>query len=126
MAKRPSEVDEFLKTVPSEWRPVVAELRKLVLRVAPDAREALRYGMPSYLKDEQDFIYIMPTKDHVNLGFVNGVKLADPHGVLEGTGKDNRHVKVWSVKDTRSRALAELIKEALRIRETSDEGPVGR
>jgi hypothetical protein len=37
---------------------------------------------------------ISPFKTHVNLGIVHGATLADPAGLLEGTGKVHRHVKL--------------------------------
>lgn len=42
-------VDEFVKTkVQPEFRPIVAAVRGLMTEVAPEAREAISYGMPTY------------------------------------------------------------------------------
>ena len=40
------------------------------------------------------YAYAMPHRAHVNLGFFHGVALPDPEGLLEGTGKRLRHVKL--------------------------------
>lgn len=33
-------------------------------------------------------------KDHVNLQLTRGAELIDPKGIVEGTGKSMRHVKL--------------------------------
>ena len=56
-------------------------------------------------------------RDHVNLGFYYGAALEDPEGLLEGTGKKLRHVKVRDVEGTREAALRDLVERALGERE---------
>ncbi len=38
--------------------------------------------------------YIGVLKDRVNLGFHQGAHMRDPYGLLEGTGKQMRHIKI--------------------------------
>ena len=40
------------------------------------------------------FAYVNVFKAHVNVGFFRGAELADPAGLLEGTGRFMRHVKL--------------------------------
>ena len=40
------------------------------------------------------FAYVNVFRDHVNVGFFHGAFLPDPAGLLEGTGKRMRHVKL--------------------------------
>lgn len=56
---------------------------------------------------------IMPTKAGVNLGFYRGAELPDPHGLLEGTGKLHRHIKLHSPADLKRPGLAALFNSAL-------------
>jgi hypothetical protein len=49
---------------------------------------------------------------HVNVGFFLGAQLADPAGLLEGTGKSMRHVKLRPGDDIDREALAALIQAA--------------
>lgn len=51
-------------------------------------------------------------KAHVNVGFFLGAHLADPAGLLEGTGKRMRHVKVRPGAEIDSKALGALIQAA--------------
>lgn len=56
--------------------------------------------------------FIAPAKDHMNLGFYRGRELPDPHGLLEGSGKDLRHVKARSLEGADEAALARLVRAA--------------
>lgn len=52
---------------------------------------------------------------HAGVEFWRGSSLADPHGLLEGTGKNLRHVKLRSVGEARAPAFAFLVREAVRL-----------
>jgi hypothetical protein len=51
---------------------------------------------------------------HVGIEFWRGSTLPDPAGIVEGTGKNLRHVKLRTIEDARSRALRELVRAAIR------------
>ena len=68
---------------------------------------------------------IAPHANHVNLQFADGVDLADPAGLLEGTGKRVRHVKSRTLEDAERPALGELIAQAVARRRTPGKGTAG-
>lgn len=49
---------------------------------------------------------------YVNLGFFRGTELADPDGLLEGSGKRLRHIKVRSLDEAGSPRMAAMIVRA--------------
>lgn len=51
----------------------------------------------------------MPQRGQVNLRFFRGTSLDDPEGLLEGTGKAMRHVKVRSIEDADRFAVRDLL-----------------
>jgi hypothetical protein len=51
-------------------------------------------------------------RDHVNLGFHQGASLSDPEGLLEGEGKQMRHIKIRSLNDLMNPAIRAYIQEA--------------
>ncbi|HWO93544.1 MAG TPA: DUF1801 domain-containing protein [Dehalococcoidia bacterium] len=53
-------------------------------------------------------------RDHMNVGLFNGVVLPDPAGLLEGSGKFMRHVKVRPGSEPDPTALSALIAAAYR------------
>lgn len=111
--------DELIAGLDPEIEGIARHLRTLILNVHPDAVEVVRLGdrAASYgvgpKKMSEAYAYIMPQEGYVNLGFYNGVSLADPEWLMEGTGKRLRHVKVRSKEEAGRPALRRLIEGAL-------------
>ncbi len=77
-----------------------------------DVRELLHDGHPTACVGDAAFAYATAFKAHVNVGFSRGAEIADPEGLLEGTGKFMRHVKLRPESDIDARALMKLIETA--------------
>ena len=77
-----------------------------------DVRELLHDGHPTACVGEAAFGYVNAFRAHVNVGFFRGAELADPSGLLEGTGKLMRHVKLSPERDVDAAALKQLIQTA--------------
>jgi hypothetical protein len=58
------------------------------------------------------FGYVNAFSSHVNVGFFQGTELYDPAGLLQGTGKFMRHVKITPGESINSDALTQLIDAA--------------
>jgi hypothetical protein len=77
-----------------------------------DVRELLHDGHPTACVGAAAFCYVNVFTAHVNVGFFLGAGLADPQGLLEGTGKFMRHVKLGPGRDIDAVALTQLIETA--------------
>jgi hypothetical protein len=77
-----------------------------------DVRELLHDGHPTACVGDAVFAYVNTFKAHVNVGFFRGAELADPKGLLEGTGKFMRHVKLSPKREVDAAALKKLIETA--------------
>lgn len=77
-----------------------------------DVREVLHDGHPTACVQDAAFGYVNAFTAHVNVGFFIGALLPDPSGLLEGSGKRMRHVKLKPGRDVDSDALRALIKAA--------------
>ncbi len=77
-----------------------------------DVRELLHDGHPTACVADAAFAYVNAFKAHVNVGFFRGAELADPVGLLEGTGKYMRHVKLRPDSEIDGTALIALIESA--------------
>jgi len=77
-----------------------------------DVRELMHDGCPTACVEDAAFGYVSVFRAHVNVGFFRGAELEDPAGLLEGTGKRMRHVKVKPGVELDSAALAALIDTA--------------
>lgn len=97
--------DELLAITREPLRPIMTRLRETILAVHPEACVTVRLGDRAATfglgprKMIEGYAYVMPHSEWVNLGFFRGVRLGDPHGLLEGSGAKMRHVKIRSVSD---------------------------
>jgi hypothetical protein len=57
--------------------------------------------------------WISPTKKDITFGFRAGAYFDDPYGLLKGTGKHARHVKLKTVEDANGEALRHYIGQAV-------------
>jgi hypothetical protein len=78
----------------------------------PDVRELLHDGCPVVCVADAPFAYVNAFKAHVNIGFFLGAMLPDPTGLLEGSGKRMRHVKLRPGDELDAEALRDLIEAA--------------
>jgi hypothetical protein len=97
--------------LPPDHRRVAERLRTIILDVDPAFKEAIKWGNPVFSK-RKDALYIANQAKYVQLGFFSGATLADPQGLIEGTGKGMRHVKVWEYDEALFVRLRIYIKEA--------------
>ena len=111
-------VDTFLKGYSPQVREIAVKARETILSVFPGATEkvypgwkVIQYGAGGDTKDV--FAAISPQRERVNLGLANGAELPDPDGLLEGSGKGIRHVKLTSPQAATAPAIRELVKGAL-------------
>ena len=97
-------------------RRVARALRSFVKKTVPDTRETVNaWGIPTF-EAPHPFCFYMAGKNHVTFGFHFGTSLNDPESLLEGTGKDIRHVKLRTLADLEQKSLQELVLAAARLK----------
>lgn len=79
-----------------------------------DVRELLHDGHPTACVGDAAFGYVNAFTAHVNVGFFRGAELDDPDGLLQGTGRVMRHVKIRPDAGIDDTALKTLIDVAYR------------
>ena len=77
-----------------------------------EMREVFHDGCANACLGDVPFGYVGVFTAHVNVGFFYGAGLADPAGLLEGSGKSMRHVKLKPGVATDDAALERLIEAA--------------
>ena len=75
-----------------------------------DVRELLHDGHPTACVGDAAFAYVNAFTAHVNVGFFRGAGLADPKGLLEGTGRFMRHVPLRPESAVDEQALRQLVR----------------
>jgi len=99
------EHSDELGTIAQRWFEVMRDCGN-------DVRELLHDGHPTACVGDAAFGYVNAFRAHVDVGFFRGAEIADPDGLLEGTGKFMRHVKLRPESDVDATALTKLIETA--------------
>jgi hypothetical protein len=106
-------VTEYVARFAPDVRRLIQEARRTVKLVAGTVDEKAYRGWPIRIGTDRGLVAIAGFRDHVNVNFGHGASLRDPNGLLQGTGKSIRHVKLRSVADARSDALRDLVRQEL-------------
>jgi len=110
--KRDPAIEKWLKAHPGELGAIAQRWFAVMRQCGGDVRELLHDGHPTACVGDAGFAYVNAFKAHVNVGFFRGAVLPDPAGLLEGTGKFMRHVKLGPGRDVDATALQQLIASA--------------
>ena len=115
------ELLEFLSAYDDRIVALALTVRRFVLTETPRATEtiydaynavAMGYSFTGRLKES--FCHVAVYSKHVNLGFNRGVDLDDPRGILQGAGKQIRHVTIREASDLKNSYLTRLLRVAVR------------
>ncbi len=91
---------------------VAHEWFEVMRNCGDEVREVLHDGCPTACLGDAAFGYVNVFSLHVNVGFFQGASLPDPSGLLQGTGKFMRHVRLRPDTEADSAALKKLIEAA--------------
>ena len=108
-----AQVTEYINNAPKEQKEIMEAIRKLIHESVPGVTEEFKWSRPVF-KSDKDFAYLKTAKAYVTLGFFNFQKLNDPKNLLEGTGKDMRHIKLKSINDVDKKLLIEWFKASVK------------
>lgn len=106
-----------------EVQALATRVRDIIYEVFPKADEkvwATGWKVARY-DDGGEIAAIGPLKSYVNLYFADGAHLCDADGLLEGTGKDIRHIKVKTLDGIPVAAIKKLLKEAKKYAKANSE-----
>jgi hypothetical protein len=113
-----TDVQAFLASYPPEVRDLAWKLRALVFEVIPHVQELvdasdmmIGYGLNSKWADI--ICVIAPYTSHVILMFGKGGELRDPEGMLKGTEKHVRYIKIVEASDIEDPEVRTLLENAV-------------
>ena len=110
--RRTPNIEAWIREQDDELGAIAQRWFEVMRSCGDDVRELLHDGHPTACVGEAAFAYANAFKAHVNVGFFRGAELADPDGLLEGTGKFMRHVKLRPDQQVDDAALKKLIHSA--------------
>ena len=110
--KRDPAIDTWMEEQSDELGAIAHHWFEVMRNCGDDVRELLHDGHPTACVADAAFAYVNAFSAHVNVGFFRGAEITDPEGLLEGTGKFMRHVKLRPERDVDAEALMKLIETA--------------
>jgi hypothetical protein len=110
--ERDPAIDGWMQGHPGELGAVARRWFEVMRGCGDEVREVFHDGCANACLGDVPFGYVNVFTAHVNVGFFYGVALADPAGLLEGSGKRMRHVKLRAGVVGDEGALRRLIEEA--------------
>ena len=105
-------IDAWFKGHKSELGSIAHQWFEVMRKCGDEVRELLHDGCPTACLGNAPFGYVNVFTRHANVGFFRGAALRDPAGLLEGTGKYMRHVKLRPGTATNAEAISRLIEAA--------------
>ena len=116
-----SAVEAYWSAVPDDARPMLEELRRIVMSVAPAAVESFSYGMPTFKIQGRQVAHIAAWKNHCAL---YGMDLAAHVGELAGYDTSKGTLRLPLGKPLPVELLRTLIAE--KVAETKKPRRTGR
>jgi hypothetical protein len=115
--KRSRSPEELLKSYPSDVQALAGKARHLLLKLLPGVEERADPSIPllsyAYGPGYRGMVCtLILSKSGVKLGIVRGSELADPNGLLEGSGKVHKYVQIRKASDLNRPGVKGLVKAA--------------
>jgi hypothetical protein len=115
------EIQRFLTAFPTGFQDIALELRDLLISCCPEASERILWGGLSYHDSARGgpvrgaICQIEFHPEHVRLSFIHGVRLEDPHALLQGKQKSKRFIQIASYEEAPWEDIRSLIEAAARL-----------
>jgi hypothetical protein len=119
-------VSQHMKKLPSAVRPIVQSARRTVKAVAPRAKEIAYQTHPPrsaramwkiirYAAGDEYVVAIGTFPTHSALFFPRGRELDDGRGLLEGSGKEFRFIRLETAADAARPAVRAVVRRAFAL-----------
>lgn len=92
---------------------MISKLQKLIADIAPHFSTTVKWGQGCWVDGNTPKVFVHAEDDHVQLGFYNGSTLSDPQGLLSGTGKYVRFVRIYGNEDIDTAQLSAFIDQVI-------------
>ncbi len=105
-------VNEYIKNLEPQIAPLFLEIRACVLAAGPSFNESIKWKNCLVYGTSKNHIQTVVGKGKVSLIFFEGASFKDRFGLLEGTGKKTRTMRITS-PDFNQDALRDYVHQAL-------------
>lgn len=107
-------VSQYIQQAPPGQQRIMETIRNLLHAHVPGLVEDFKWNRPVYAAGKE-FAYLKTAKSYVTLGFDNGASLDDPERMLEGEGKNMRHIKIRNAEEINEQQLLAWFHQASQL-----------
>lgn len=111
LTKYPKTIEEILSN--SSNPKIIEKLRLEIKNTISNIKESVRRGDIIYRLNDKDFLRIRSYKNHADLGFVNGTRIASILLKKRGKGTSWRHVELKTPDEVENPEIKRLLKRVL-------------
>lgn len=108
---------KFVSVLEPDKKTIVHALREAAQGVSTGIIEGIKWNALCFFKGGRPFVGIMPYKNYVSVIFDRGSEMADELGVLEGSGKQMRHIKIRTLEEIKQKNVAQYIRNSYAVSE---------
>jgi hypothetical protein len=120
MGKRDRRTDAYIAKSADFARPILTHLRALVHEACPDADEAIKWGMPLFVRGGALLCFMAAFKQHAAFGFRGGERLVGARAVTEkAMGQFGRITSVAGLPSRKT--IVSYVKKAAALNEPGAE-----
>jgi len=114
-----SEVDQYLEKKAHPLTEEIERVREIVLSADERVEETIKWSSPTFMYKGNIASFFMNAKKLVSLMFHKGATITDPHGLLEGDGKESRVARFHGMEDIEEKkeALQAVIRAWIKMRD---------
>lgn len=109
-----TQVTEYINSSTSEQKQMMTTIRALIHEQVPGVRESFKWSRPVFSK-EKDFVYFKTAKSYLTFGIFDFEKIRSHTQLLEGTGKDMRHIKIKNPENLKLDVLKEWLEQMTKV-----------
>ena len=107
------QVTKYISEAPEEQRKLMEAIRVIIQKEVPNVVENFKWSRPVFSTDS-DFAYFKTSKSHLTFGVFKFEKIKDNRNILEGTGKDMRHIKLKKLDDLKPEIIKGWIQQIIK------------
>lgn len=107
------QVTVYISKASEEQKQIMEALRTIIHNEVPSVIESFKWGRPVFSTDT-DFAYFKTAKAYLSFGIFKFEKIKDNKNLLEGTGKDMRHIKIKNISDLQAGVIKKWIQQIIK------------
>jgi hypothetical protein len=104
------QITTYLAEAPEDQRKIMEVIRTLIHEEVPSVTENFKWGRPVF-STTSNFAYFKTAKAYLTFGVFKFEKIKDSTHLLEGTGKDMRHIKIKKSEDVQPEIIRQWIRQ---------------